>query len=79
MKLRQGAVLDQSILASSDLHAEMNGYQRFERLRTSRLRRLQQMPFILVCRGKRLKKSVPGHALPALLILLPRAAAPSKS
>ncbi|WP_415036850.1 diguanylate cyclase [Azonexus sp.] len=46
----QALVLDQSIRAVvSDLQMpKMNGYQLLERLRTSRLRRLQQMPFILV-------------------------------
>jgi len=46
----QTLVLDQSIRAVvSDLQMpKMNGYELLERLRTSRLRRLQQMPFILV-------------------------------
>ena len=46
----QALVLDQSIRAVvSDLQMpKMNGYQLLERLRTSRLHRLQQMPFILV-------------------------------
>lgn len=46
----QTLVLDQSIRAVvSDLQMpKMNGYELLERLRSSRLRRLQQMPFILV-------------------------------
>ena len=46
----QALVLDQRIRAViSDLQMpRMNGFQLLERLRTSRLRRLQQMPFILV-------------------------------
>lgn len=46
----QSLVLDQTIRAVvSDLQMpKMNGYELLERLRGSRLRRLQQMPFILV-------------------------------